>query len=490
MIAAKQRGVPLRIISDPQQKRDPSRLWDAWNVDRMYIAGIPIKMRAHDGLNHEKLVLLYGQQMSIFGSSNWTSPSDASQEEHNCFCTDATMFGWFTTMFDRKWNNSTGAIENTNFVPLPPGKPVNQTPANLATGVSTSSVVLKWYGGPWAHKYDVLFGTDPNTLQPLVYDKELGPSASPSQYQSVSATNLNPGTTYYWRVVSRTMANVSKNGDIWSFTTTGTPPAPPPNATAASGDIVLYALDGRITGTKWSMVWDAAAAGGKRLWNMNASVPKLTTAASSPGSYVQFTFSAVAGKPYHLWIRGRAEGNVYTNDSVFVQFSNSVTSTGSATMRIGTTSAAAYNLEDCSGCGLSGWGWQDNGWGAGVMGAKIYFNTTGSQTLRIQSREDGLSIDQIILSPNSATFLNASPGALKNDTKIYAETQGSMASLTPWTLPAGAAALPALWAQVTGAGGGMARKAAFDLTMALLDPRDAVRRIYDSAAQVASALTV
>jgi hypothetical protein len=124
------------------------------------------------------------------------------------------------------------------------------------------------------------------------------------------------------------------------------------------------------------------------------------------------------------------------------------------------------------------------------MGAKIYFNTTGSQTLRIQSREDGLSIDQIILSPNSATFLNASPGALKNDTKIYAETQGSMASLTPWTLPAGAAALPALWAQVTGAGGGMARKAAFDLTMALLDPRDAVRRIYDSAAQVASALTV
>ena len=37
-----------------------------------------------------------------------------------------------------------------------------------------------------------------------------------------------------------------------------------------------------------------------------------------------------------------------------------------------------------------------------VTATKIYFNTTGSQTLRIQSREDGLSIDQIILSPNSS----------------------------------------------------------------------------------------
>jgi hypothetical protein len=122
------------------------------------------------------------------------------------------------------------------------------------------------------------------------------------------------------------------------------------------------------------------------------------------------------------------------------------------------------------------------------MGAKIYFNTTGSQTLRIQSREDGLSIDQIILSPNSSTFLNASPGALKNDTKIYAETQGSMAALTPWTLPAAATALPALWAQINGAGGGIAGKAPFDLTMALIDPRDAVRRMYDAGAKVAGTL--
>jgi hypothetical protein len=164
---------------------------------------------------------------------------------------------------------------------------------------------------------------------------------------------------------------------------------------------------------------------------MNAGAAKVTTAATSPGSYVQFTFTAQAGKPYHLWIRGRAEANAYTNDSVFVQFSNSVTSTGAPTLRIGTTSAAEYNLEDCNGCGLSGWGWQDNAWGNGVTGAKIYFASSGTQTLRIQSREDGLSIDQIILSPASTSFLNASPGAFKNDTKIYAATQASVARPEP-----------------------------------------------------------
>ena len=92
MIAARARGVAVRLISDPQQYRDTKRLWDAWNVDRMKMAGVEIKMRAHAGLNHQKLVLLYGQGLSIFGSSNWTSASDKSQEEHNCFCTDGTMF--------------------------------------------------------------------------------------------------------------------------------------------------------------------------------------------------------------------------------------------------------------------------------------------------------------------------------------------------------------------------------------------------------------
>jgi hypothetical protein len=74
------------------------------------------------------------------------------------------------------------------------------------------------------------------------------------------------------------------------------------------------------------------------------------------------------------------------------------------------------NLEDGSNAGVAGWGWQDQGYGIGVMGAPITFNRTGRQTIRIQPREDGLLIDQIVFSP--AQFLVSSPGTLKNDTTI------------------------------------------------------------------------
>jgi hypothetical protein len=114
--------------------------------------------------------------------------------------------------------------------------------------------------------------------------------------------------------------------------------------------------------------------------------------------------------PYHLWIRGRADIDGYSNDSIFVQFS------GGTPYDIGTTTAAEVNLEDCSGCGLSGWGWQDNGWGVSVDGPHITFSEGGTKTLRIQTREDGLRIDQIVLSPS--LYLSESPGELKNDTTI------------------------------------------------------------------------
>ncbi len=477
MIAAKTRGVSIRLISDPQQYRDVTRLWDSWNIDRMYTAGIPIKMRAHAGLNHEKLVLLYGQTLSIFGSSNWTSPSDQSQEEHNCFCTGAATFQWFVDMFERKWNNSTGNIENADFVPLPPDKPVYQSPVNAATGLPTSNVVLKWYGGPWAHKYDVLLGTDPANLQPVVLDQELGPSESSTDFQTFTLGALNPGTTYYWRVVSRTMANVSKNGDIWSFTTAGTAPPPSSTGTPGPGDIILYAADARVTGTAWSIVSDSSAAGAKRLANPNAGAAKLATALASPASYAEFTFTPVAGQPYRLWMRGRGWNDKYANDSVFVQFSNAVTSSGTAIYRIGTTSATEYNLEDCSGCGLNGWGWQDNGWGVGVLGPLIYFATSNPQTLRIQTREDGLSLDQIMLSPSA--FLTTAPGALKLDTTIYPATQGPSSTAEPPPPPS--TALPAAWSHQDIGAVGLAGDATYDSSSSTFTVRGAGADVWGTA---------
>ena len=153
----------------------------------------------------------------------------------------------------------------------------------------------------------------------------------------------------------------------------------------------------------------------------DAGAAKIVTANASPTDYFELTFNAVAGKAYRIWIRGKADYNYWPNDSVFMQFSGSVDAGGAPVWRIGTTSAAEYNLEECSGCGVSGWGWQDNGWGSGVLGPLVRFNTTGPQTIRIQTREDGLSIDQIVLSP--AAYLTTSPGPNKNDATILGKTQ-------------------------------------------------------------------
>jgi hypothetical protein len=99
-----------------------------------------------------------------------------------------------------------------------------------------------------------------------------------------------------------------------------------------------------------------------------------------------------------------------------VQFSGAVDARGIPVFRIGSADRTVFTLEECIHCGVSGWGWQDNGFGTGVLGPEIYFEATGPQTIRIQRREDGISIDQIVLS--AATWLTTPPGATKNDATI------------------------------------------------------------------------
>jgi hypothetical protein len=769
MIDAAGRGLPVRLMTEPEQYRDPERLWHSWNVDRMYMAGVQIKHRKHLGLNHQKTALLYGQGLTVFGSSNWTGPSSNYQQEHNYFTTKPWFFQYFVNEFERKWNSS---IEMEPFVPLPPAAPINPLPAHGATGQSMS-VTLNWEGGYWAHKYDIYFGTT-NTPPLIATDIDTG-LPGPDATETFTVSGLTPGTTYFWRIVGKTMADRTATSPVWSFTTasapppgssptvtslspnsgtvnggtrvtltgtgfaagatvsfgnvrgtsvtvtnsttlsvttpvhaagavnvvvtnsngslatltngytytsaattpsprvnlvspgSGTPsggtsvtitginfvsgatvtfggtpatgvsvsnggttitattpahaagslnvvvtnpgnssgtlvngytyaaaPAPPtitsvspnvggansetavtitgtgfnfgatvtiggslttniivvnsttitartkphaagpvnvvvnnyngpsvtltngftytsgnPTAPAISsvtpnsgpniggtavtitginfavgatvnfggspatnvnvvsnnsitattpahaagavnvvvtnpdtqtasltngfsytappgaGEVVLYASEAPVKVGDWSVLPDATAAGGARIFNPDAGGAKLANAVANPASYFEMTFEAQAGTAYRLWIRGKAQNDDPFNDSIFVQFSDSVTSGGAPTTRTGTTSSETINLEDCSGCGLSGWGWQDNGWGIGVMGPLVYFQNSGTHTLRLQHREDGLSIDQIVLSPQ--TYLNTSPGALKNDTTILTRSGGVVA---------------------------------------------------------------
>jgi len=208
------------------------------------------------------------------------------------------------------------------------------------------------------------------------------------------------------RLATATFDNVR----VQAVTTSPPPPAP------FVKEIVLYAADATTVAGPWRLEPDTTAAAGRRAWNPDAGVPKVVTAAAEPAGYVELTFTAEAGRPYRLWIRGKAERDDWGNDSAHVQFSGSVDAQGAPTYRIGTTASAAYLLESCSGCGVAGWGWEDNGWGSGVLGPLIYFATTGTQRIRLQNREDGLSFDQIVLS--AERFLNSAPGAGKLDTTI------------------------------------------------------------------------
>lgn len=185
------------------------------------------------------------------------------------------------------------------------------------------------------------------------------------------------------------------------------------------GEVHLYAADAHVVGAEWSLVADPSAADGRRAANVDRAAPKVAVPLSAPASYVEFGFNADAGA-YRLWIRGMAAGNSYNNDSAYAQFSDSVDAAGNPIWRSDTTSATPVILEDCTGCGVHGWGWNDNGYGTSVLGTLVRFRTGGHHVLRVQAREDGLSIDQVVLS--KAQFTASAPGATKDDTTVLKRT--------------------------------------------------------------------
>ena len=112
------------------------------------------------------------------------------------------------------------AARGVPFTPGPPDQPVYKLPASGGT-VTTLTPTLTWYAGLWAHNYDIYLGTS-STPPLLAANVNLGPSESSTDYVTYTTPKLLPGTTYYWRIVSKTMANVSVAGSTWSFTTPGT----------------------------------------------------------------------------------------------------------------------------------------------------------------------------------------------------------------------------------------------------------------------------
>jgi len=350
MIDALKRGIPVRLITEQENYRDTRYIWHSYNADRMWAAGVDMKdhVGGKAGITHQKSVILYGQKEVIFGSSNWSSASSNQQLEHNIFsrpCTPGQVtwcdgggpnntppnwfFNFFVKQFEDKWNsvNPTGFVEFKPFKPLPGGTPVNVAPANGAVGVA-SSVVLKWDGGNWNHKYDVYLGRT-STLSAsdkIASDIMVGsPYTGEIESWTIPTTiPLQAGTTYYWRVVGKTMAdsprsaaagiNLAKLGPIWSFTTAGAAgdtTATPYGGTAPAlpARIQIENFDNGGAGVAYSDT-SAGNSGNSYRTSESVDIGPTTDAGggyyvgwTKPGEWMQYTVNIPASGTYTLNVR-------------------------------------------------------------------------------------------------------------------------------------------------------------------------------------------
>jgi hypothetical protein len=131
--------------------------------------------------------------------------------------------------------------------------------------------------------------------------------------------------------------------------------------------------------------------------------------------YFDVQFTANAGTPYRIWLRLKALNNSKYNDAVWVQFSDA-TASGSPIYPLNSTSGLLVNLAtDAGAASLNGWGWQDGAYWLS-QSTTVTFPTGGTHSLRIQTREDGVQLDQIVLSPGS--YLTTAPGSVTNDATV------------------------------------------------------------------------
>jgi len=194
------------------------------------------------------------------------------------------------------------------------------------------------------------------------------------------------------------------------------PPPPPPTAT----DIVVYASDIPSTARhgSWTLASDDFSPFGTKLVTPNNGVSNANAPLAAPTDYIDVRFNASAGIPYRIWFRLKALNNDKFNDAIWAQFSDAVVN-GSPVYPLNSTSGLLVNLAtDATATSLHNWGWVNSAYWLN-QATTVSFSTSGIHTLRIQVREDGVEIDQVVLSPSR--YLSTSPGRSTDDAIVVAK---------------------------------------------------------------------
>jgi len=228
---------------------------------------------------------------------------------------------------------------------------------------------------------------------------------------ATASPNLSASATTGLVVTSHNSSVLNRSTFDHVGVTSSTAPSPSP------GNVVIYASDiptGSLHGT-WGFASDSKSPNGVKLATPNNGNSYTSAPLAFPSDYVDVAFNATAYVPYTIWLRLRALSNSKSNDSVWVQFSDAKTAGGPAYL-MNTTSGLIVNLATDNGNGsLFDWGWQNTVYSLSQQ-TTITFATTGTHTLRLQVREDGVQVDQIVLSPS--TYLQMAPGPTSNDSTI------------------------------------------------------------------------
>jgi endonuclease/exonuclease/phosphatase family metal-dependent hydrolase len=180
-------------------------------------------------------------------------------------------------------------------------------------------------------------------------------------------------------------------------------------------DIVISASSVSTLNGHWSRQASTDAGNSVRLTSPDGGWATTGQPLADPTHYFETTFEAESNTPYRVWLRLRATGNSKWNDSVWVQFDGARHNDGTPAYPIGTTRGLLVNLAQCSTCATAEWGWLNGAYWL-QQRSVVSFAAPGPHTIRVQTREDGVEIDQIVLSP--VRFLSSAPGPMLNDNTI------------------------------------------------------------------------
>jgi hypothetical protein len=111
------------------------------------------------------------------------------------------------------WNGFSEVWNFTTIVPVP-ASPAPINPVNNSTG-NPLSLNLVWSKPQFAAGYNVILASDPGFINIIINDSTLTDTLK-------AITNLNPLTTYYWKVRAKDVAGWSAFSSIYNFKTIGT----------------------------------------------------------------------------------------------------------------------------------------------------------------------------------------------------------------------------------------------------------------------------